>query len=168
MQSFSRSLMLHILTINKHLVSSRALLDSLQQVNLKKAPIGDEGEVHLTEGSLIQLQNAIKQINHLFKDTADRLSLLSMQEDNSNNKETALRSATKIIEGLQADLNNLSVLEVNSPQRLQNLIQDFESAINNALQQLLTSNATSSGTRHMRAQIVCERALTRAIEIRKA
>ena len=59
MQSFSRSLMLHILTINKHLVSGRALLDSLEHINPKKALIGDEGEVHLTEGSLIQLQKAI-------------------------------------------------------------------------------------------------------------
>ena len=55
MQSFSRSLMLHILTINKHLVNGKALLDSLQNINPKKALNGDDGEVHLTESSLIQL-----------------------------------------------------------------------------------------------------------------
>ena len=65
----------------------------------------------------------------MFKDTADRLSLLSMQEDS----EKTLGSATKTIEGLRADLTNLSVLETNSPQRLQSLLNDFENAINNAL-----------------------------------
>ena len=52
-----------------------------------------------------------------------------MQEDS----EKTLGSATKTIEGLRADLTNLSVLETNSPQRLQSLLNDFENAINNAL-----------------------------------
>ena len=44
-----------------------------------------------------------------------------------------LGGATKTIEGLRADLTNLSVLEVKCPQHLQSLLQAFESAINNAL-----------------------------------
>ena len=95
MQSFSRSLMLHILLINKHLVNCQKKLKLIESeqpscsVMLPKSTVEataiTEGQElreseSLTETSFARLTKTHSQVRNLIVDTYERLSLLNLHD----------------------------------------------------------------------------------------
>jgi len=100
MQAFSRSLMVQILNLSKHLVESKSVIETLTKAVPTLSPdkkvnedstdghtvtdVASEQQM-LTEEKLTQLTTAHSHVCHLVRDTRERLHLLAL--DNSTNME---------------------------------------------------------------------------------
>jgi len=123
MQSFSRSLMLNVLQLSKHLVDAKTVIDGLADLRpvckLDEAISTERFEssdAHLTEVRLSKLIRSRDMLKGLVSDTRDRLSLLSIATEDdglpimSKAKPIRLTSVVNTLNAIHTELKSTECL----------------------------------------------------------